>query len=291
MKLYAVSDLHLGNKANRRALSDVSSHPGDWLILAGDIGETAAHLELAFKALKPRFAQLVWVPGNHELWTLPVANATARGHFKYNELVELCRSYGVLTPEDPYPIITIDGNAIRIAPLFLLYDYSFRPLDIPIEQALEWACETGDVCSDVVLLDPYPYPGIAEWCHARCELTERRLERCRNDLPTVLINHFPLREDLARLPSIPRFTVWCGTRRTEDWHLRFNATVVVSGHLHIPSTSHRDGVRFEEVSFGYPEQWVGSTLDRCLREILPQAALPESRDGDALPENQPSSNL
>jgi predicted phosphodiesterase len=292
MKLYAVSDLHLGYEDNRRALSDVSNHPGDWLILAGDIGETAAHLELAFRALKPRFAQLVWVPGNHELWTLPLGNDPARGRFKYDELVKLCRSYGVLTPEDPYPIVTIDGKKVRIAPLFLLYDYSFRPLDIPIEQALEWASETGDVCSDEILLQPDPYAGIAEWCHARCELTERRLEACRNDLPTVLINHFPLREDLARLPSIPRFTVWCGTRRTDDWHLRFNATVVVSGHLHIPSTSHRDGVRFEEVSFGYPEQWVGlTTLGRCLREILPEAALPESREGTALPESQPSSNL
>jgi hypothetical protein len=101
-------------------------------------------------------------------------------------------------------------------------------------------------------------------------LTELRLKNCGNDIPTVLINHFPLREDLSHLPRIPRFSLWCGTRRTEDWHLRFNATVVVSGHLHIRSTSHRDGVRFEEVSLGYPKQWINSTtLDRCVRQILP----------------------
>jgi 3',5'-cyclic AMP phosphodiesterase CpdA len=277
MKLYAISDLHLGYEANRRALSDITSRPTDWLILAGDIGETAAHLELAFKALKPRFAQLVWVPGNHELWTLPSSKETARGRFKYDELVELCRSYGVWTPEDPYPIVTIGRNEVRIAPLFLLYDYSFRPSDVPLERAVEWASETGVVCSDEVLLHPDPYPGLAEWCNARCELTELRLKTHRNDLPTVLINHFPLREDLARLPRIPRFSLWCGTRRTHDWHLRFNATVVVSGHLHIRSTSHRNGVRFEEVSLGYPQQWAGmTTLNQCVREILPGAALPAS---------------
>ena len=271
MKLYAISDLHLGHEVNRRALSSITGHPRDWLILAGDVGETAAHLELAFEILKPRFAQLVWVPGNHELWTLPSSKETARGRFKYDELVELCRSYRVLTPEDPYPIVTIGGNAVRVAPLFLLYDYSFRPRDVPMERAVEWASETGVVCSDEVLLHPDPYSGIAEWCRVRCELTELRLKTYRNDLPTVLINHFPLREDLAKLPRIPRFSPWCGTRRTEDWHLRFNATVVVSGHLHIRSTSHRDGVRFEEVSLGYPQQWVGSTtLDRCVREILPE---------------------
>ena len=165
---------------------------------------------------------------------------------------------------------------MRIAPLFLLYDYSFRPLDIPIERAIDWAVESGVECVDEALLHPDPYTSRAEWCHARCEITERRLKVHRNDLPTVLISHFPLREDLAKLPRIPRFSIWCGTRRTEDWHLRYNATVVVSGHLHIRSTSHRDGVRFEEVSLGYPHQWSGSiTPNRCVREILSGPMLTE----------------
>jgi 3',5'-cyclic AMP phosphodiesterase CpdA len=269
MKLHAISDLHLGYEANQRALLEITSRPADWLILAGDVGETAADLELAFRALKPRFAKLVWVPGNHELWTLPSNNAEPRGRFKYDELVALCRSYGVLTPEDTYAIVTIAGRPVRIAPLFLLYDYSFRPLHIPIDRAVDWALEAGIECADEVLLHPDPYADVTEWCHARCKMTEQRLETYRNDLPTVLINHFPLREDLARLPRIPRFSIWCGTRRTEDWHLRFNAAVVVSGHLHIRSTSYRDGVRFEEVSLGYPRQWSGSiTPDQCVREIL-----------------------
>src|SRR5664279_5928807 len=112
MKLYALSDLHLGFDANRRALSDIASHPSDWLILAGDVGETAAHLELAFRVLRPRFAQLVWVPGNHELWTLPSSGETARGRFKYDELVALCRARGVLTPEDPYAIVSFGGQKV-----------------------------------------------------------------------------------------------------------------------------------------------------------------------------------
>lgn len=269
MKLYAISDLHLGFEANQRALSEIRSRPDDWLILAGDVGETTAHLDLAFNVLRPRFAKLVWVPGNHELWTLSGSPDARRGRDKYDELVELCRSHGVLTPEDAYPVVTIGGREIRIAPLFLLYDYSFRPRDIPLERALAWAAEDGIECADEMLLHPDPYSDRAAWCRARCEMTERRLTTFRNDLPTVLINHFPLRQDLARLPRIPRFSIWCGTRQTEDWHIRFNAEVVVSGHLHIRSTSHRDGVRFEEVSLGYPRQWSGSiSPDQCLREIL-----------------------
>jgi hypothetical protein len=31
--------------------------------------------------------------------------------------------------------------------------------------------------------------------------------------------------------------------------------VAVYGHLHIPRTARYDGVRFEEVSLGYPREW------------------------------------
>jgi hypothetical protein len=37
--------------------------------------------------------------------------------------------------------------------------------------------------------------------------------------------------------------------------VRFRAEVAVYGHLHIPRTTHYDGVRFEEVSLGYPREW------------------------------------
>ena len=85
----------------------------------------------------------------------------------------------------------------------------------------------------------------------------------------VLVNHWPLRQEHARLPLVPRFMVWCGTRRTEDWHTRFPTEVVVYGHLHIPQTQERDGVRFEEVSFGYPRNWEGRrTLEQSLRLLL-----------------------
>jgi hypothetical protein len=103
-------------------------------------------------------------------------------------------------------------------------------------------------------------------------LTERRLEEAvaAHDCPLVLINHFPLRRELAVLPAVPRFSVWCGTRRTEDWHLRFRASVVVFGHLHIRQTRHIDGVRFEEVSLGYPRQWKADQgAGGYLRRILP----------------------
>lgn len=286
MKLFAISDLHVGFKENLIALTQLLDHPEDWLILCGDIADTPDQLDVALQILSQKFAQLIWVPGNHELWTIPRAS-TLRGVARYEHLVELCRQQGVLTPEDPFPLWEGEGGTHRLAPLFLLYDYSFRPSDVPIEEAVAWAAEEDVVCTDEILLHPDPYPNVGEWCEARCRESERRLEDslAESPHPTILIAHFPLKQELAILPLIQRFMVWSGTRRTEDWHRRFRASTVISGHLHIPCTRYIDGVRFEEVSLGYPQQWKrrkerrGWKLADHLRQILP---IPEQDAGDPL---------
>jgi predicted phosphodiesterase len=286
MKLHAISDLHVGFKENLIAVAALPDHPDDWLILCGDIADTPSQLEVALRILNQKFAQLLWVPGNHELWTMP-RKTGLRGVARYEELVNLCRRHGVLTPEDPYPIWNGEGGPHVLAPLFLLYDYSFRPDEIPIERAVEWAAEADVACVDEILLKPEPYANVGEWCSERCALSERRLEKTLAEVPypIVLIAHFPLKQELAVLPRIPRFMVWCGTRTTEHWHQRFRADVVVSGHLHIPCTRMIDDVRFEEVSLGYPQQWQmrkerrGWSLADHLRQILPT---PSHDAGDPL---------
>ena len=269
MQLYAISDLHLAYKENREALVAMPPHPDDWLIVAGDVGETEAHLKFALAILTQRFARVLWTPGNHDLWTVPSVADDRRGEVKYRRLVQICRDYNVLTPEDPYIPWPGDGPNYLLAPLFLLYDYTFRPDQVAAKAALAWAEEEGIVCADEALLHPDPYPSRIDWCAARCRYTEERLQAVAG-APLILINHFPLRQDLAILPRIPRFSLWCGPRRTTDWHLRFSAQVVVYGHLHIRGTYWRDGVRFEEVSFGYPQQrQSGRPIESYLRKILP----------------------
>jgi len=273
MKLYAISDLHIGQSINRQALEELPFYPKDWLILAGDIGETAEQLRYALSILTRRFAQVIWTPGNHELWTLPSVTGSdhdLRGEEKYYELVSICRYYHVLTPEDPYVAWPGYGKSFLVAPLFLLYDYSFRPDDVPEEKAVEWAEETDIVCTDEYLLHPDPYPSRAAWCTARYLYTEKRLKLVKPSTPLILINHFPLCETFVRLERIPRFSIWCGTRRTNDWHIRFPTAVVVYGHLHIRATDYKDNVRFEEVSLGYPQQWKREKgIQGYLRQILP----------------------
>lgn len=269
MKLFAISDLHLGHEPNRQALEQLAPHAGDGIILAGDLGEKPAHLELALRIFTARFAKVFWVPGNHDLWCPADATDRTRGQARYDELVAVCRAFGAVTPDDPYDEWPAEPGTF-IVPMFLLFDYSFRPPEMPIEGAVAWAREAGVVCGDEHLLDPSPWPSRAAWCHARCALTEARLAALPSDARTILVNHWPLRYDLARPPRIPRFSIWCGTDITEDWGRRYRARAVVSGHLHFRTTMWRQGVRYEEVSFGYPRDWRQARgLDWYLREILP----------------------
>lgn len=257
-RLYAIGDIHLSYPANRDALEKLHHYPDDGLIICGDVGESVDQLTLAFKTAKERFKKVWWVPGNHELYTLPSeAETGTRGEAKYLECVHVARAHGVLTPEDAFEIWHGEGGPCIVAPIFTFYDYSFRPDDVTLENAVEWAKEEDIEATDEHLLHFEPYRSRAEWCGVLVEKFKRKLETAKAahpGIPLVIANHWPLREDLVFLKWMPRFSIWCGTRKTEDWHKIFGAKVVVSGHLHIRRTDWKDGTRFEECSFGYPRQ-------------------------------------
>lgn len=272
--LLAIGDLHVEHPQNRELVGRIEPEgDADWLIVCGDVAEQPADVEWALGLLGERFAKVIWVPGNHELLAQRSDPPELRGERRYRHLVELCRSLGVITPEDPYPVWDGIGGPVRVAPLFLLYDYSFgRNVGATKEESLRRAHEAGVVCVDEFLLDPDPFPSREAWCEARVRETEQRLAEVEPVLPAVLINHFPLLVGPTRVLRHPEFAQWCGTERTADWHRRFRATAVVYGHLHIPRTTWHDGVRFEEVSLGYPRErraWAGSAPGP--RRILPQA--------------------
>ena len=272
MKLLAVSDLHVAYEENRAITESLRPESeDDWLIVAGDVGEMSDDIEWALGLLRERFAKVVWSPGNHELWTPKDDPVQLRGVQRYEYLVEMCRRLDVLTPEDDYPVWDGPGGPAVIAPLFLLYDYTFRPEGTYTkEQALAKAYESGVVCTDEHFLHPDPYPTREAWCQARVELTEKRLSEVPAELPTVLINHWPMVREPTRILYYPEFAQWCGTELTADWHLRFRSACSVYGHLHIPRTTEYDEVRFEEVSVGYPREWKKFKRSRgWLRQILP----------------------
>jgi len=276
--LLAIGDLHVSHPENRRVLEGLRPRaPGDWLIVCGDVSELSSDFEWALGLLRERFTTMIWVPGNHDLWSTPEDPLKLRGEARYRHLVEVCRRLGVLTPEDPFAIWRGRGGPVTVVPLFLLYDYSFGANVAPTrEQALARAHAAGVVCSDELVLFADPHPSREAWCRVRLAESERRLAARDPRLPTVLVNHFPLLREHTLILRHPEFAQWCGTVRTADWHLRYGAKAVVYGHLHIPRVTWHDGVRFEEVSLGYPREWQRRGVVRePLRPVLahePQAA-------------------
>jgi predicted phosphodiesterase len=282
-RLLALSDLHVAYPENRKIIDDLRPvSEDDWLLLAGDVGELTPDIEWVLRTLSGRFGKVIWTPGNHELWTHHDDPVQLRGEERYQYLVELCRSMGVVTPEDPYQVWDGPGGSVTVAPLFVLYDYSFRPDGAQTkEEGLAVAYETGIVCSDERMLHPDPYPSREAWCWARIEATEHRLASLDPELPVIFVTHYPLIREPTRVLRYPQFAQWCGTTRTHDWHKRFNATVVVYGHLHIPRVTWHDGVKFIEASIGYPREWQqyrsrGFQLD-IPRQILPAHVTAGSR--------------
>ncbi|MFG2840176.1 metallophosphoesterase family protein [Streptomyces zaomyceticus] len=299
--LLAVSDLHVRYEDNRAVVEALRpSSDEDWLLVAGDVGDHMADVEWALSTLASRFSRVVWVPGNHELWTHPDDPVRSRGVARYEALVRLCRSLGVTTPEDPYPVWRGAGGPAVVVPLFLLYDYSFRRPGVrSAEEALRLADEAGVVATDEFLLRPDPYASVVEWCRARLRLTAARLDALPADLPTVLVSHFPLVREPTEVLRFPDFALWCGTQATVDWPVRYRAAAVVYGHLHIPRLIRKQGVPHYEVSLGYPREWSRRADPGHGPRVLPEFSAPspgglrpgpgpgESRPGPGFGESRP----
>ena len=169
------------------------------------------------------------------MWTpRTFAPEGSRGVTHYERLVALCRRFAVLTPEDAYARWPGAGPPRAIVPLFLLDDYSFAPDGVHPDDAVTWAAQSGVRSADEDLLapDPQRQPCVVV-PPARRRRTGEAGGAAAPDVRLVLVNHFPLRRDLAVLPRIPRFTIWCGPATPRLWHQQFNVEAVVYGHLHI----------------------------------------------------------
>lgn len=272
-RVWAISDLHVGNKVNRSIVESLKPATSqDWMIVAGDVDEDVSEVLRTLSSLKQRYEHVIWTPGNHEMWTIgETAESDVRGEARYRALIEGCKALGVDTPEDDYLLWTKADQPICIVPLFLLYDYTFGRRFAPTRaDALALAEQAGVVCADEFLLDTTPYRDVAAWCAERVRHSRHRLEAAP-PVRKVLVNHFPLLEELTLPLYHPEFAQWCGTTSTADWHRRYQVDCVVYGHLHIPRTTWHHEVRFEEVSLGHPRERATRTRKPppFPRQILP----------------------
>jgi predicted phosphodiesterase len=240
MRIFAVSDLHLDYAANREWLEQLPLHEynDDVLILAGDVSDRFARLDHAFSALAKRFSTVLFVPGNHDLWT-----HRERMHSSFEKLdavLAAAHAHGLRTD-------IFRHGELAIVPLLGWYDYSFGAADDYLKAA--WA--DFRACH---------WPGYDD-------LALTKFFTRRNPAPesptlqdarhVITFSHFLPRIDLMpeRIPEKHRkiYPV-LGSTILEEQLRQLGSSVHVYGHSHVNRHVMLDGVTYINNAFGYPSE-------------------------------------
>ena len=123
MRIFALSDIHIDYDENRKWLHQLSQRDylDDVLILAGDISDIVTLLMEGLEVLQKRFLEVLYVPGNHDLWTHRNGGGNSLEHFLL--IQKIAGDYGIRMKPAHF-------GPVSIVPLLGWYDYSFgRPSD------------------------------------------------------------------------------------------------------------------------------------------------------------------
>ncbi|MES2741956.1 MAG: metallophosphoesterase [Pseudomonadota bacterium] len=237
MRLFTVSDLHIDHTENLAWLKQLSrsDYTDDVLILAGDIADDHTLLRWSLHYLAECFKKVLFVPGNHDLWTL--RSRREASFDKFAAIEAMCREADI--GMQPYRL-----GATLIVPLLGWYDESFG---IP-GPALRAAWMDFRACN---------------W-EGRADNEVSRLFDAMNPWPdttgaarVLTFSHFLPRIDLmpAAMPSkyhylYPVF----GSQRLERRLRALGSSMHIYGHSHLNRRVDIDGVTYINNAFAYPTE-------------------------------------
>lgn len=249
MRLFALSDLHVDFAANLDLVRTLSTETRqDALIVAGDSSHRLDRSEEALSALVERFAQVFFVPGNHDLWVNDGTDETAHATSlqRMEELERLCYKLGVLTEA------AVAGDT-WVVPLHGWYEPAFaqsRHADAPTDRiSRRWAdhqrCRwPADLADDAE---------ITRYMIARNEGQPEAPAGRR----VVTFSHFLPRPELLPRVANLRFKelpLVSGTTKLDEQLRAMGASTHVFGHTHIPWDETIDGVRYLQNPLSYPHE-------------------------------------
>ena len=247
MNVFAVSDLHLDYAENTRWLQQLSAedYRDDVLILAGDVSDRSHQLEWCFNELARRFRQVLYVPGNHDLW-VKREKGQRDSLEKFRFIRRLAADCGI--GMEPYR-----SGELTIVPLLGWYDYSFGQ---PCEQLRE-AWMDYFACA---------WPGMDD-----AAVNRFFLEQNTTAIPAgtvITFSHFLPRNDLMPTgipPAWRRLDPVLGSTALDVQLRALNSRMHVYGHSHINREIEIDGVTYLNNAFGYPaETTIARKVLRCI---------------------------
>ncbi|WP_338846089.1 metallophosphoesterase family protein [Massilia sp. W12] len=239
-RIFAVSDIHTDYDENRRWLLNLSrwDYTDDVLLLGGDVSDLPHLMEEALRELARRFHQVLFVPGNHDLW-LVRSKEEGDSLQKWARLRLLAEECGVSTR--PWRMA-----GLQIVPLLSWYDWSFGQPSERLMQA--WA-------DFVACRWPHELTqpaALTQYFHAQ------NLPHLHSEAPSVIsFSHFMPRLDLfpAAVPPQRRFILPVLGSSALDAQIRqLGSRLHVYGHSHLNRCELRDGVRYINNAYAYPNE-------------------------------------
>jgi len=231
MRLFATPDLHTDYKENFRWLQELSDteYLDDTLIVAGDVSDRLEVIRETLLLLRSKFHQLLFTPGNHELW---VRGVSINSIEKFQLILDLCDELNISTKP-----LRLDN--LWIVPLFSWYDGVFTP------EMNAWAdfhfCKSPE---DAAPLSDY-FLG----------LNEPNLKSY--DAPVISFSHFIPRADLLPPKEYLRIS-WLGKvsvcAALDNQIRQLNSSVHICGHTHTTFDRVVDDVRYVQKSVKYPKE-------------------------------------
>ncbi len=271
-RVFVWSDLHVDFEANFKLVEQLSRQDfrHDVLLLAGDVSSKLTRLMQTLKLLKERFAEVAFVPGNHDLWL--AAGDPPDSLAKLHALRAGCRDTGVRT--DPFEWETT-GLHVGILPLLSWY---LKPEEGEGSLYLPKPGEDPDLhmWADNSRIKWPAWSGVRTPAEYFLSLNAGRLADPAS-APSVLrqvtisFSHFLPRIELVfadwegfqgggppggndRAPAF-NFTRVAGCRQLDDLLREHGSNIHLYGHQHRNRDRVIDGIRYVSHCLGYPAEW------------------------------------
>ena len=243
MRIFCVSDLHTDFQENWSLLDKLPSreYARDALIVAGDVADRFDTIQRTLELLRSKFAQVLYTPGNHELW---VRGDWRNSLQKLEQLLELCDSLDVL-------IRPTEVAGFWVVPLLSWYDDSLGH----------------NGTADLAELEGWGDFHFCKWPDRFGEPADYLLGMNGPvirpyDKPVITFSHFlPRREllpdaDRLRFKGLPQVA---GSVKLDRQIRAVGSTIHVFGHSHINRDQTIEGVRYVQHALLYPKEreWLG----------------------------------
>lgn len=239
MRVHAISDIHVDYEPNAQWVQALPQGPyrDDMLIVAGDVSDQLDRLRRCLDAFVARFAHVLFVPGNHDLWVL----RDPPGLDSFGKFERVCAAVADCGAH----MDVLHHGALSVVPLLSWYDGSFGATG---EQLLaSWmdfrACR-------------WP-TGLDDAAVTRHFLAMNRYRRRSADEVIVSFSHFLPRIDVmpSRIPSQFRFIYpVLGSTALDEQVKALGSAVHVYGHSHVNRRISLNGTLYVNNAFAYPHE-------------------------------------